>query len=63
MMMTKVSCIIQCDEISGVLVGDKNILEIGGGSLFKFCRNSDVASPYRECPYFTFVPHYLISFV
>jgi len=61
MMMTKVSSIIQFDEISGVLVGEENILMTGGGSLFKFCMNSNVASPYRKCPYFTFIPH-LINF-
>lgn len=53
MMMTKVSFIIQFDEISGVLVGEENIFMTDGGSLFKFCMNSSVASPYRECPYFT----------
>lgn len=60
MMMTKVSSIIQFDKIFGVLVGEDNVLMTGGGSLFKFCINSNVTSPYRECPFFTFRP-YLID--
>lgn len=41
-MMTKVSSVIQFDEISGVLVGDKNILMTGGSSLLQFYVNSNV---------------------
>lgn len=55
-MMTKVSS-IQFDEISGVLVAEENILMTSRASLFKFCININVASPCKECPYFTFIPH------
>lgn len=55
-MMTKVSS-VQFDEISGVLVAEENILMTSRASLFKFCINSNVASPYKKSPYFTFIPH------
>lgn len=59
MMMTKVSY-IQFDEISGVLVGEENILMTSRASLFRFFINSNVASPCRECPYFTSIlPHFI----
>lgn len=59
MMMTKVSY-IQFDEISGVLIGEENILMTSGASLFKFYINSNVALPCRECPYFTSIlPHFI----
>lgn len=61
-MMTKVSSIIHFDKIVDVLVGEDNILMTGGGSLFKFCINSSVASPYRERRYFTFRPHLIDLF-
>lgn len=56
MMMTKVSY-IQFDEISGVLVGEENILMTSRTSLFKFCINSNAALSCRECPYLPSISH------
>lgn len=43
-------------------MGEENILMTSGGSLFKLCVKSNVAWPYKECPYFTFIPHLINLF-